>query len=101
MSTPWIVVAAVVALGVLYVLLPVVAQTFLRYRRTKVLRCPEAGKEAEVGIDAARAAYTSAFGQPQLQVEDCSLWPERKDCGQDCLGLPETEMQEVRQPQAH
>jgi hypothetical protein len=99
MGHPWIVVAAVVGIGVLYVLVPLMADTFRRYRRSRVLRCPELGGQAEVGIDASRAAFTSAFGRPQLRVQACSLWPERASCRQDCLSLPESEMAEaLRQP---
>lgn len=85
MSNPWTVITAILALAALYVLLPRVVDTFLRYRRSKVLRCPETGREAEVGIDASRAAFTSAFGEPLLRATQCSLWPERRGCGQGCL----------------
>jgi hypothetical protein len=85
MSYPWIVVLAVVALGVLYVLMPLVADTFRRFRSPRMLSCPETGGKAEVGIDASRAALTSTFGQPLLRVERCSLWPEKEQCKQECL----------------
>lgn len=85
MDNPWIVVAAILAVAVTFVLVPVVTDAFRRYRKSKILLCPEVGKEAEVGIDVHRAAFTSAFGRPLLRVKNCSLWPERKDCGQDCL----------------
>jgi hypothetical protein len=85
MSTPLIVIAAVMALAMLYVLTPVAADAFFRYRARRVLRCPETGKEAEVSVDARRAAFTSALGKTLLRVKDCSLWPERKGCRQDCL----------------
>jgi len=85
MSNPWTLITAILALAALYVLLPRVADTFLRYRTSKVLRCPETGGKAEVGIDASRAAFTSAFGEPLLRAKQCSLWPERKGCGQGCL----------------
>jgi len=101
MTHPWIVVIAVLVVATLYVLLPVVADTFRRYRRSRVLRCPESGGKAEVGIDASRAAFTSAFGRPQFRVKACSLWPERAHCRQDCLGLPEVEMPQALQVHAH
>lgn len=85
MESPWIVVIAILAVAAVYVLLPLVGDTFRRYRRSRILRCPETGKEAEVGIDAPRAAVTSAFGHPLLRVKSCSLWPERRDCRQKCL----------------
>lgn len=92
MSHPWVVMIAVLAVAALYVLMPLVADTFRRYRNSRLLRCPETGGKAEVGIDASRAAFTSAFGRPLLRVKMCSLWPERAQCRQDCLGLPEVEM---------
>lgn len=97
MSTPWIVIAAITALAVLYVLIPVAADTFFRYRSKKVLGCPETGGEAEVSVDASRATFTSVLGRTLLRVKNCSLWPERKECGQDCLGPSEKEMQKLRQ----
>jgi len=85
MSYPWIVVLAVVALGLLYVLMPLAADTFRRFRSPRRMSCPETGGPAEVGVDASRAALTSAFGQPSLRVKSCSLWPEKDQCKQDCL----------------
>jgi len=85
MASPWILVAAILAIALLYVLVPVVTDAFRRFRTRRMLRCPETGTGAEVGIDASKAALSSAFGPPVLRVKDCSLWPERKDCEQDCL----------------
>jgi hypothetical protein len=87
MSHPWIVLLAILAVGLFYVLLPLVADTFRRFRSPSILSCPEVGGMAEVGIDASRAALTSAFGRPLLQVKSCSLWPERERCKQDCLTI--------------
>ena len=100
MSAPWIVIAAIVAVAVCYVLLPVVADTFRRFRGKKSVTCPETGRQAEMGIDAGRAAWTSAFGRALLRVKNCSLWPERKGCEQDCVrsesGVEEARRQNVR-----
>ena len=100
MDHPWIVAIAVVGIGVLYVLLPLIADTFRRFRGSRVLRCPETGGQADVGIDASRAAFTSAFGPPQLRAKTCSLWPEKEKCQQDCLTLPEVETPETLRLQA-
>lgn len=101
MSQPWIVVIAVLAAALLYVLAPVVADTFRRYRSKRMLRCPETGGQAEVGIDASRAAVTSAFGRPHLRAENCSLWPEKEQCKQECLTLPEVEVPELPRLRGH
>lgn len=101
MNAPWVVIAAIVGVGAWYALLPVVADTFRRFRTKKSLRCPVTGGEAEVGVDAGRAALTSAFGRALLRVKNCSLWPERKGCAQDCLSLPEAEGQGTKRPHVH
>ncbi len=89
MSAPWIVITSIIAVAVLYVLLPLVAETFRRFRGTRSVRCPIAGEEANIDLDARRAALTSAFGRVLLRVKECSLWPQRKGCAQDCVQLPE------------
>ena len=95
MQTPWTLIAAFLGLAGLYVLLPVGFETFRRLRKRRTLRCPETGQEAEVELNALRAALGSALGQRRmLRMRECSLWPERKDCPQTCLralaeeGLP-------------
>ena len=88
MSAPWIVLAAIVALAVGYVLLPVVSAVFLRFRGTRELACPETGTTAKVGADARWAALTAAFRHPVLRVKNCSLWPGRRGCEENCLRPP-------------
>ena len=95
MGAPGIAVTAIISLAAVYVLVPVVADAFRRFRTRRSLRCPESGREAEVGIDAGRAALTSAFGRALLRVKSCSLWPERKACAQDCV-RSESEVEEAR-----
>ena len=85
MRYPWVVLVAVLAVAFLYVLMPLVADTFRRFRRPRMLSCPENGGPAEVGIDASRAALSSAFSHPLLRVKSCSLWPKRQGCKQHCL----------------
>ena len=83
-----IIVAAITALAVVYVLIPVAADTYLRYREKRLLRCPATGEEAAVGVDARRAALGSVFARTLLRVRSCSFWPEREQCRQDCLESP-------------
>lgn len=82
---PWIIVTAIIALGVIYVLLPIGLEVFLRYRRRKFLRCPVTGDEAWVLIDVRRAGVSAVLGRLSLRVRSCSLWPPRDNCGRDCL----------------
>ena len=91
MSALWIVLAAIVALAVAYVLLPVVSAVFVRFRAARELACPETGKDVRVGADAGWAAFTAAFRHPVLRVKNCSLWPTRSGCEQGCLESYEKE----------
>ncbi len=36
-------------------------------------------------MDASRAAATVFSGTPQLRLSNCSRWPEKAGCGQECL----------------
>ncbi len=85
MKTALITIAMVVALGGLYVLLPLVVHTFQRYRNKRVMTCPETEGLAEVDIDSRRAAFSSAFGRPLLKIKNCTLWPKKKGCDEDCI----------------
>lgn len=85
MNTPLITIAAIIALGGLFVVLPLFVHTFQRYRNKKVLKCPETGELAEVDINAPRAAISSLFSKPLLKVKNCTLWPKRKGCDEECL----------------
>jgi hypothetical protein len=85
MDHPFLVLAAIAALGLVYVVTPVVTQVFMQYRKTRNVTCPEEAKRAAVSIDARTAALTSAWGRPNLRVKNCSLWPQKSGCAQGCL----------------
>ena len=86
MSQPWMLLAAIVALGLAYVLVPVFLLTYARLRAPRRLRCPVTGEKAAIRVDASRAALTDAVtGHPRLRVERCTLWPGRSGCGQECV----------------
>lgn len=48
------------------------------------VECPVTGglAEAEIG---ARAAPFAMFCTPRIEVKSCSLWPERRSCGRQCI----------------
>jgi hypothetical protein len=52
----------------------------------RVITCPESRTTEVVRVDAAHSAWTDLRGKKDLRLEACSRWPERKDCGQECLG---------------
>lgn len=72
-------VAAVAFLGVFL-------RNWWRYRGTRIVTCPENLEPAAVGVDALHAAeWKAVSGDAPLRLNTCSRWPEREDCGQECL----------------
>jgi hypothetical protein len=51
----------------------------------RVITCPETLTSEVVRLDAGRAALSDLRGDKQLRLESCSRWPEKADCGQECL----------------
>jgi len=80
----WIL-AALGAAAVLLLVLQAAARAYLAWRGTRVVTCPETGTTAAVEVDARHAAVTAALGDADLRLRDCSRWPGRHDCGQECL----------------
>ncbi|MFQ5684942.1 MAG: hypothetical protein ACE5HC_16940 [Candidatus Binatia bacterium] len=85
MKTPLLTIGVIIALAALYVLVPLIIHTFQRYRKKRVLKCPQTDGLAEVDIDAPRAAFYSALGKQLLKVKACTLWPKKKGCDERCL----------------
>ena len=62
-----------------------VFQTYLRYRGQRVVTCPETQQPAAVGVDALKSARVAMGGKQWIGLDQCSRWPERRTCGQECL----------------
>ena len=63
----------------------VLVKSYRRYRGARVVTCPETKRTVAVEVNASRAAASGLFDDPQLRLSSCSRWPERADCGQECL----------------
>jgi hypothetical protein len=77
-------------LAVAFVLswIPAIAVYYLARRRAageRVITCPETRTTEVVRVDAGHAAWSEMRGDRNLRLEKCSRWPEKKECGQDCL----------------
>jgi len=81
----------VLAAGVLMVGCIIGVRTYLRYRGKMLVTCPETGKPAAVKVDATHAVRESVLGHKRIRLEECSRWPERKNCGQECLSQIEAD----------
>jgi hypothetical protein len=85
MSVDLYLITLIVTLAALYFVAPFVVGTYVRYRGQRVITCPETRMPAAVEVDAGHAALTASISHPDLRLKACSRWPEREDCGQECL----------------
>lgn len=81
-----ILLAAIVAALALAFFVRHAAAAFFKYRGRRIVTCPETNAPVGVDVDALHAAATAPFGGgPELRLRDCTRWPEREACGQECL----------------
>jgi len=71
-------------LGVGYVAFYAI-RAYLRFSGTRLVTCPETNQAAAVQMDARHAAAESFLNRPHFRLSDCSRWPQRLGCGQECL----------------
>jgi len=55
------------------------------YRGGRAVICPETHQQVGVRFDAIGAAATELRGRPVFRLADCTRWPQRADCSQDCI----------------
>ncbi len=84
---------ALLAIAILYVARRV--WEVLRFRGQMLVTCPETYEPAAVKVNVGRAAVKAMPGRQKLELCDCSRWPERGECDQDCL------QQVERDPENH
>lgn len=61
------------------------SRVWLKYLGRMVITCPENQRPAGVFVDKGHALATGIAAPPELRLAQCSRWPERSDCGQQCL----------------
>ncbi len=76
-----------IGIAVLVIAYPAVRmlRSYYRLRGKRLVTCPETQRPAAVELDAGRLARQAAWGGPHLRLSECSRWPERRACGQECL----------------
>jgi hypothetical protein len=89
-----IIIAVLVLAAGLFVLraMPGVSAYFA-LRGKRLVTCPETHKTEAVDVAAGEAGLGAFFNEPTLRLKECSRWPERQDCGQDCLQQVEADAQ--------
>jgi hypothetical protein len=89
-----IIIAVMVLAAGLFVLRAVPGvRAYLNFRGKRLVTCPETHKPAAVAVAAGEAGLGAFFNEPTLRLKECSRWPERENCGQDCLQQIEADSQ--------
>ncbi len=60
-------------------------RAYFNFRGERLITCPETQKTEAVTVAAGEAAVGAFLTEPTLRLKECSRWPERQDCGQECL----------------
>jgi len=78
---------AAVSLLAMYVIFRVTTgvRTYAKLRGKRLVTCPADKSPAAVQVNAAKAALESGGEKQHIALNQCSHWPERGNCGQDCL----------------
>lgn len=74
-------------LGAAYAIVRIVpaVRLYLRLRGKRIVSCPETKQAAAVRVAAGKAALETTVHTPHLRLSECSRWPEKQACGQECL----------------
>jgi len=60
-------------------------RAYLKFRGKRLVTCPETQRAAAVDVGTREAALGAFLNEPTLRLVECSRWPERQGCGQECL----------------
>jgi len=73
--------------AVLFVAIPVgfSLKSYLRKRGRRTVVCPDNHEPVTVEMDNKFAFRTALRGEEHERLQSCSRWPEKGDCGQECL----------------
>jgi len=93
MTTVTLLVIAVAALiaGYVFVRSIPALSAYFNFRGKRLITCPETHKTEAIDVAAGKAALTAFLSEPKLRLDRCSRWPERQNCGQECLQQVETD----------
>jgi hypothetical protein len=73
--------------AILLVALPIglSLQSYFRIRGRRTVICPENHEPVTVELDDKYAFSTALRGEEHDRLQSCTRWPEKGDCGQECL----------------
>ena len=88
-----IIAVLVLAVGLFVLRAAPALRAYFRFRGDRLVSCPETHKAAAVHVAAAEAGIGAFLNEPTLRLNECSRWPERESCGQECLRQVEADPQ--------
>lgn len=68
-------------------------RAYFSLRGKRLITCPESHTTETVSVAAGEAAFGAFLTEPTLRLKECSRWPERQNCGQECLQQIENDPQ--------
>ena len=84
-TAAYLILVALIATAFFYFGIRPLFRVFSKVRGPRTVNCPETGGSTIVRVDVIRAALTSTVGKEDIRLRDCSRWPTKRDCGQECL----------------
>jgi hypothetical protein len=60
-------------------------QDYYNNRGRQSVTCPDSGQATDVEVDGKFSFWAALRGQQHSRLQSCSRWPEKGDCGQECL----------------
>ena len=75
------------ALASIVLLLPALwgYEIYDQFHGIRVVVCPETRKQVAVSFKALHAAVTGFSAKADLRIAECTRWPRRSNCGQECI----------------
>jgi len=71
-------------------------RVYFTFRGTRLVTCPETHEAAVVEVAARSMGRQAILDEPCLRLRECSRWPMRRGCGQNCLTQIEARPSEIR-----
>jgi hypothetical protein len=78
----------VIGYFVLALMIPICVASLQAWRRARAARvviCPADDRAATIAFDGWYAVRMHALGNPEFRVRECTRWPARAVCGQNCM----------------
>ena len=76
---------AIILMAVLFFTLRWIFRARSKFGGTRIVTCPETARPAAVEVDSLHAALTSVASVTDIRLQNCSRWPIKRQCGQECL----------------